>query len=135
MQFARYVRLYTDRRGETHFEDIEVPLQPQDFTPEAVPFNMAKFLPVTGSLWLGAPGEWAGDVSRPAERRLVFCTVEGEYEITASDGAVRCFPAGSVLFFDDITGKGHLTRITNKRGALVFAVSIAEEEKRDRNNI
>ena len=135
MQTARYVRLYTDPRGETHFEDIEVPLAPQEFTASTLPFYMDKFLPVSGSFWLGAPGEWVGDVPHPAERRQLFCTVEGEYEITASDGDVRCFPAGSVLFLDDLTGKGHQTRITNKRGALVFAVSISEEDKKGNNNI
>ena len=130
MQTAHYVRLYTDRNGETHFEDIEVPLSPQDFTPEAVPFNMAKFFPVSSTFWLGGPGEWTGDVPRPAERRLILCTVEGEYQITASDGDVRCFPAGSVLLLDDTTGKGHVTSINNKRGALVFAMSIDENERK-----
>jgi uncharacterized cupin superfamily protein len=133
MQLARYVRLYTDNRGETHFEDLKVPLTPQEFAPADVPLNMAKFLPVNSSFWLGAPGEWAGDVPRPASKRQIFCTVQGEYEITASDGDVRCFPAGSVLFFDDIHGKGHLTRITNNKGALVFAVSIAEERTGNNN--
>jgi hypothetical protein len=135
MQTARYVRLYTDSRGDTHFEDIEVPLSPQDFTTEDVPLTMARFLPVNNSFWLSGPGNWSGDVPRPIARRLIFCTVEGEYEITSSDGEVRCFPAGSVLFLDDTSGKGHLTRINNKRGALVFAMSIAEEEKRVNNSI
>ena len=133
MQTARYVRLYTDSHGETHFEDIEVPLTSHDYIPEAIPIFTTRFLPVTGSAWLGAPGEWEGDVPRPALKRQIFCTVEGEYQITASDGDVRCFPAGSVLFIDDTHGKGHLTSITNKKGALVFAVSIAEERAGNNN--
>ena len=135
MHTARYVRLYTDPRGDTHFEDIEVPLTSHDYIPEAIPIFTTRFLPVTGSAWLGAPGEWFGDVPHPAQQRQILITVEGEYEITASDGDVRCFPAGSVLILDDLTGKGHQTRITNKRGALVFAVSLAEEEKKAKNNV
>lgn len=133
MQSARYVRLYTDSRGETHFEDLEMSMTHQEFAPVNIPLNMANFLPVSTSFWLGAPGEWEGDVPRPALKRQIFCTVEGEYQITASDGDVRCFPAGSVLFIDDTHGKGHLTRVTNKKGAVVFAVSIAEERAGNNN--
>jgi hypothetical protein len=131
MQTARYVRLYTDRHGETHFEDIEVTLSPQDFTDEAVPFEMARFLPVKSTFWLSGPGDWSGDVPRPASQRLILCTLQGEYQITVSDGEVRCFPAGSLLFVDDTLGKGHLTNINNKRGVLVFAMSVDENEERN----
>jgi uncharacterized cupin superfamily protein len=127
MQTARYVRLFTDAYGETHFEDLKVQLKPQDFAPPAAPLNLANFHPVSGSFWLGAPGDWKGDAPHATPQRQIFCTVEGEYEVTASDGEVRCFPTGSVLFLDDTTGKGHQTRITNERGALVFAVAVADE--------
>jgi hypothetical protein len=130
MQTARYVRLYTDQFGETHFEGIEVPLSPQDFTDEAVPLQIAQFMPVSSSFCLSGPGDWSGDVSGPTSRRLILCTVEGEYQMTVSDGEVCCFPAGSVLFLDNTTGKGHLTSINNKRGVLVFAMSIDENERR-----
>lgn len=134
MQSARYVRLYADERGETHFEDLRLSLLPQDFVPPAAPLNVAEFLPVAGSFWVGAPGDWAGDVPHTSPRRQLLITVEGEYEITASDGEVRCFPAGSVLLVEDTAGKGHQTNITYDRGALLFIVSLAEEEVRNINN-
>ena len=58
--------------------------------------------PCHGSFWLGAPGDWTGQCPSSHPRRQIFCTVEGEYEMTASDGEVRCFPAGSVLLVEDI---------------------------------
>ncbi len=127
MRFARFVRLYADSHGETHFEDLEVPLTEQEFSPPAPPVNIAPFQPASGTFWIGAPSDWDGGIPHSAPQRQILCTVEGEYEITASDGDVRCFPAGSLLVVDDTTGVGHRTRITNDKGALIFAVAVAEE--------
>ncbi len=37
MQNAKYIRLYTDESGESHFEDLEVELSPVDFAPRPLP--------------------------------------------------------------------------------------------------
>lgn len=127
MQHAKYVRLYADESGESHFEDLEIALDPIDFAPPAAPLNIAQFLPVAQSLWIGAPVGWAGETPHPAPQRQIFCTVRGEYGVTASDGTVRRFPAGSVLLLEDTWGKGHSTRITSRDDALVFAVVLTDE--------
>jgi hypothetical protein len=129
MQHAKYVRLYTDGNGESHFEDLELALAPVDFAPPAAPLNIAQFHPTAESTWVGAPPGWAGDKAHPSPRRQVFCTVQGEYEVTASDGAVRRFPAGNVLLLEDTWGKGHSTRIIGKEALLIFGVALAEPEE------
>lgn len=134
MYSARYVRLYSDSLGESHFEDLELSLPMQDYAPTMEPLNVAPFLQATGTYWVGAPGDWSGDVLHPSPQRQLLCTVEGEYEITASDGEVRCFPAGSVLLIDDTSGKGHSTSITYNKGALVLVVDLAEENSRSMND-
>src|ERR1700747_3465764 len=45
----------------------------------------------------GGPATWDGEAAHPAPRRMIFVTVQGEYEIRASDGVTRKFPVGSVL--------------------------------------
>ncbi|MGH8150245.1 MAG: hypothetical protein ACRETB_09785 [Steroidobacteraceae bacterium] len=45
-----------------------------------------------------------------APRRMWLIVVQGEAEVTASDGEVRHFGLGSVLLMDDLSGKGHITR-------------------------
>ena len=55
MQQAKYVRLYSDENGDSHFEDLEIPLTPVDFAPPAAPLNIARFLPATQTVWVGAP--------------------------------------------------------------------------------
>jgi hypothetical protein len=46
--------------------------------------------------------------------------------VTASDGAVRRFPAGSVLLLEDTTGKGHSSRIVSDEDVLIVAVALAD---------
>ena len=126
MQHASYTRLYVDEDGESHFEDVGVTLAPVDFAPPAAPLNIAQFLPTMQSFWVGAPIGWKGEEPHPSPRRQIFCALQGEYEITSSDGAVRRFLAGSVLLLEDTWGKGHSTCITSAEDVLVFGVALAD---------
>jgi hypothetical protein len=126
MNTAHYVRLYADQDGESHFEDLSTPLSPVDFAPPAAPLNIAQFTSAERCIWVGADGDWAGDTPHPVPQRQIFCTAYGEYEITASDGTTRSFPAGSILLLEDTTGRGHSTRITSEDGCLVFGVVVGE---------
>lgn len=128
MQQAKYVRIFSDEGGESHFEDLEVTLVPLDFAPAAAPLNIAQFLPVTQSLWVGAPVGWAGEEPHPSPRRQIFWFMQGEFEVTASDGGVRTFPVGSLLLLEDTTGKGHSTRIMSQGDALIFAVVLPDPD-------
>jgi hypothetical protein len=124
---ASSVRLFADEQGESHFEEIEVELVPVDFAPPAPPLHLAALFPATRCGFVYAPAEWAGQVPRPAPRRQLFCNLRGAYEVTASDGTVRRFPAGSVLLLEGTTGKGHATRITSD-DVLIVAVALAEDD-------
>jgi len=94
MQRARYVRLFADAHGESHFDDVEIELA-------------------------------AGGIPHPSPRRQVFCTMQGEYEVTVSDGTTRRFPKGSLLLLEDTFGKGHASRILDD--LLILAVTLEDE--------
>jgi hypothetical protein len=128
MQRAPYVRLYTDEHGESHFEDLSITLDPANFAPPAAPLNVAQFLPVTHSFWVGAPVNWAGDAPHPAPRRQIFCIVQGEFVVTASDGEARRLPTGTVILLEDTWGKGHSTQVTSSEDALIFAVALPDSQ-------
>jgi hypothetical protein len=128
MQQGRYVRLYADERGESHFEDLEIALVPMDFAPPAAPLNIAQFLPTAQSRWVGAPVRWDGEQPHPSPHRQIFCLLQGECEVTVSDGNVRRFAAGSVLLLEDTWGKGHSTRVTGQEDVLVFSVALANPQ-------
>ena len=106
MRVARYVRLYADAAGESHFEDVEVPLAALDFAPPARPMNLSAFAPAARWAFFEIPAGWVGDW-HPTPRRQVFFWLAGAVEITVSDGEVRRFAAGAVLLVEDTTGKGH----------------------------
>jgi hypothetical protein len=122
---AVYVRIFTDERGVSCFEDLEIELTPSFAAPPAGPLHTAQFLTGDGgTFWVGAPTDWKGDAPHPAPRRMVFITVRGEYEATTSDRVVRRFPIGSVLVVEDTTGAGHSTKVISVEDLIVFAVGL-----------
>ncbi len=125
MQNASYVRMYADASGESHFEDIDVELVPVDFAPPAGPLNVANFLPTAGSFWLGIPTGWDGITPHPSPQRQIFCVLQGECEVTVSDGDARRLTPGSVVLLEDTTGKGHSTRVIGGGEILIFGVVVA----------
>jgi hypothetical protein len=66
------------------------------------------------------------ELPHPAPRRQLFCNLRGEYEVTASDGTVRRFPAGSLLLLEDTSGEGHTTRFVSDDDVLVVSVTLAD---------
>ena len=123
---ACYVRLFADERGESHFDEIAVDLEPVDFAPPAAPLHIAALFPATSCGLVSGPPDWDGSIPHPAPRRQLFCTLRGEYEVTASDGAVRRFPSGSLLLLEDTTGEGHTTRFVSDDDELIVSVTLAE---------
>ena len=100
----RYVRLYATPDGESHFEDVEVPLEDSgrgtDVSIEetATSFNFSSFRDEYG---------FDNHVA-PARRFVVF--LKGSIEVEVSDGEVRVLGPGTVLLAEDTTGVGHKSR-------------------------
>ena len=126
MQQARYTRLYADDHGESHFADVDVGLAPIDFAPPAPPLNVATLYPAAQCFLLAGPADWGGDVPHPTPRRQLFCLLQGETEVTASDGETRRFRPGDVLLLEDTHGKGHATRGVGGGSFLLLGVALAE---------
>ena len=118
--------LFADGAGESHFEEVEVTLEPIDFAPPAPPLHFAALFPATGCSYLCCPADWGGQIPHPSPRRQLLCNLKGEYEVTTSNGVACRFPAGSVLLLEDTTGKGHTTRITSDDDVLIVAVALAD---------
>jgi hypothetical protein len=62
----------------------------------------------------------------PIPRRMLFVHIRGEHEVTAEDSETRRFAAGSVILAEDITGTGHVSRITGSDGLLALVFSLPE---------
>jgi hypothetical protein len=112
-------RLYSDSNGESHFEDIEIPFDLKDYAPPAPPISVTDFIGTDGFVIISSPPGWFGDWHPAPRKQYMFC-LSGELEVEVSDGEIRRFGPGSVIFVEDTSGKGHVSRIVgNKRGYMV----------------
>lgn len=102
-------RVYADTEGESHFADIDVALV--DGGPIG---SLSERLPAHGVIFReNDPGydlDW-----HCAPRRQYIVLLDGEIELTVSDGETRRFAGGDVLLVEDTTGKGHQTRHTRRK--------------------
>lgn len=126
MQEARYIRLYNDELGESHFDDLVVELPPVDFAPPAPPLRFMRMFPAKDCGFLGVPVKWGGEVPHPSPRRQLFCILAGEFEVGASDGTYRALQPGSVLLLEDISGKGHTTRVLGPGEGFIVTISLQD---------
>ena len=99
-----YFRIYTDADGETHFEDLDIPVN--------TPSNgstLSDLIPATGVIFRRSPADQYIDW-HPAPRRQFVITLSGHAEVEASDGEIRQIGPGTIMLAEDTTGKGHITR-------------------------
>ena len=124
MARVRYVRLYADADGESHFSDEEMELRPVNFAPPAPPFNVSAYTPTKQFVLLSAPRGWVGDWHpTPVRQFIIWLSGEADFEVSA--GEVRRFKPGSLLLVEDTTGKGHVSRVVGG-GVTMAAVQLAD---------
>ena len=105
----RIHRLYTDAKGESHFEDLEI-----EYVETTRSGRLSKRLPATGIIFREVPPTYDLDW-HPAPRRQYIINLDNGVQITASDGESRVIGAGEVLLVEDTSGKGHLSKAINER--------------------
>jgi hypothetical protein len=121
-----YVRISTNEKGASCFEDCYSDLAPGYAVPPAPSLFSRDFTKAGQCFWIGAPPTWGGQVPHPVPRRQIFVTVSGEYEVSVGDGVTRRFPPGAVLVLEDTTGMGHSTRVVSAQDVFVFGVTMEE---------
>ncbi|MGD9894771.1 MAG: hypothetical protein AB7R89_35005 [Dehalococcoidia bacterium] len=104
------IRICADEHGETHFEDLTFP---QELT--SAPADEVSLRYQTA----GRLMDW-----HTVSKRMYFVTLSGEAEITVSDGETRRVGPGNVTLCEDLTGKGHRTRVAGAEPRLCLAVTL-----------
>ncbi len=102
-------RLYADRDGESHFGEIEIDLR--DMGPIG---RLSERSPVKEIIFRENDADYDYDWHNAPQRQYIVL-LDGEIEIEVSDGEKRLFRGGDVLLVEDVTGKGHRTRVTNNK--------------------
>jgi hypothetical protein len=100
----KITRLYSDKNGESRFEETEIPLKDAGdigALSDAVSAKEVIFREVDPS--------YDYDFHNAPQRQYIIL-LDGEIEIETSLGEKRRFGAGEILLVEDTTGKGHKTR-------------------------
>lgn len=105
----KYVRLYTDSVGETHFEDKVINLDELDFAPPAPPIHTSELMSSTSYGFLSVLPGWESEW-HPTPKRQFMIYISGIIEAEVSDGEIRQFGPGSITLIEDTFGKGHKSK-------------------------
>jgi quercetin dioxygenase-like cupin family protein len=108
----KYIRLYADANGESHWEDIAVNLEERSFAPPAKAIEISPPEQTTQTMFLRLRAGWDEPIHPTPVRQKLIC-LQGEVEVTASDGEKRRIGKGDVWHMEDKHGKGHHTRVTS----------------------
>jgi hypothetical protein len=95
---ARVIRVYSTPDGQSHLEDLVI-------AESAGPVPVTQ---MTASVYAGS-GARAPDW-HTAPRRQFAINMIGALEVEITDGTRRRIGAGDLVFLEDLTGKGHVTR-------------------------
>ncbi|HWO72340.1 MAG TPA: hypothetical protein VNN21_02165 [Dehalococcoidia bacterium] len=120
----RYTRIYADEAGETHFADAEFQLKEAAYAPPAPPYLVSASLPASSYAVARIPSGWVGDW-HPSPRLQLWFQLRGELEVEVSDGETRRFGPGSIVSVEDVSGKGHVTRVLGSEDVHAVYVHLA----------
>ena len=112
---SNFIRLYTGPDGNTRMETLDLASHPELTTLQA-----AKGIVFRTS----QPGHFSDWHTAP--RRQFVITLAGEVEIGLADGSVHRFGAGHVTLAEDLTGKGHTTRVVGNQPRLTATIPLAD---------
>ncbi len=107
-------RLYTGNDGQSHIEEQALASHPGLTSPQATAEIFFHELAVDTVMdWHNAP------------RRQYVIVLSGQMEIGLEDGTVRRFGPGDANLAEDLTGKGHTTRVAGSEPVLAAVVPLA----------
>ena len=100
-------RIYTDADGESHFEDINIPL-----TDAGDIGALSEMVKATGIIFRETNGDYDYNFHNAPQRQYVVM-LDGEVDIEIGDGTIRRFTTGDILLAEDTTGRGHRSFAVN----------------------
>lgn len=81
-----------------------------DYAPPAPLIAVSSSQKATGICCIGFPPGWYGQY-HPAPVHQWMLVMSGTVELGVTDGSMRTFPTGTILYLDDKGSKGHTTRV------------------------
>jgi hypothetical protein len=109
------IRLYTGPDGQTHIEALDLASHPE----------LTTLQPTKGIVFRTSQPGYFSDWHNAPRRQFVI-TLAGEVEIGLGDGTVHRFGPGHVTLAEDLTGKGHTTRVIGNQPRLSVTIPLAD---------
>jgi hypothetical protein len=97
-------RVYSDTDGESHFEDMFIPL-----TDTGEIGSLSEASPVKGIIFREVVPSYDYNFHNAPQRQYIVL-LDGGVQIETSLGEIRIFKPGEILLVEDTTGKGHRTK-------------------------
>jgi hypothetical protein len=105
----KVVRIYTGKDGESHFEDVEVPLRDLGAIG-----SISELEEATEIVFRETDGDYELGFHN-APRRQYVINLDAAIELETGDGTKRVLEAGDVLLAEDTTGRGHISRAVEQK--------------------
>ena len=115
---TKITRLYTGPDGQTHAQEIEVKFGANG----ADPFKLMSG--AGASIRRARPGRVADWHTAP--RRQYVITLSGHGEVELVDGTKIELGPGSIDLAEDLTGKGHITRVIGNEDRITVAIPVSD---------
>jgi hypothetical protein len=117
-------RVYSGTDGQSHLEQLPLAMKP--FTDvEGAHGEGTPLQPAAGIAFRVAPPGYVLDW-HCAPRRQYSISLSGAAEIEVGDGTVARVGPGDVVLAEDLTGRGHVTRVVGDQPRLYAIVPLAE---------
>jgi hypothetical protein len=115
-----FTRLYTGQEGLTHADDVEIPVtgDPQNLISEMFKVTGAEIHKAAA----GRVNEW-----HVAPRRQFVITLSGRGEIEVAGGKKISLEPGHIELAEDLTGKGHITRVVGNEERVSIQLPLADQ--------
>jgi len=106
----KFPMIHADERGETHFGVQDIPERELAVGPPPNPTGRLSDLGAMTTMCVVSFPAGTDAPAHSAPQPYVCIVLSGEGEVVTSDGEARRFRPGELLFCNDLTGKGHVTR-------------------------
>lgn len=110
-------RIYTGTDGQSHSEEIELKITNG---------NNSDMLKATGVQFRRQPPGYFNDW-HVGPRRQFIITLSGRGEIEVAGGRKIALVPGRIELIEDLTGKGHITRVVGNEDRVSIAIPLADQ--------
>jgi hypothetical protein len=106
----RCLRIYATPDGESHFDEIDIPMSGRPVMTDIAHFELSPQYPASRIRFARVPRGKREVGYHTVPERVLTVRLDGAVEYETSDGNVRRVEAGSVVLVEDTHGKGHISR-------------------------